>query len=191
MSELERRFLTTDPPKATGRAVRGYAALYNTRSANFGTTDRPSHEVITRGAFDNVLAGDVVALFNHNSDIVLARSVNGSGTLKLGTDERGLWYEFEAPNTSAGNDLLESIKRGDINSSSFAFRVDEAGQTWTPEGAGTLRTIKKVTHLFDVSPVTTPAYAATSVSARALIAGPVPTPILNCWKRRFDLIKSH
>ena len=188
-NEPERRFQTTSPPKATGRTVRGYAALYDSRSVNFGSPDRPSFEVIARGAFDSVLQNDVVCLLNHNSDIVLARSVNGSGSLKLGTDERGLWYEFEAPNTSAGNDLIESIKRGDINSSSFAFRVDESGQTWAKEGAGVLRTIKKITALYDVSPVTMPAYPATSVSARALAAIPMPTPILNCWKRRIDLLK--
>jgi HK97 family phage prohead protease len=125
-----------------------------------------------RGAFTEAITkDDVRALFNHDENFVLGR--NKSGTLRLAEDETGLKYEIDPPDTSYARDLLTVVGRGDVDASSFAFRViedmweyfeqddpDEA--TRTPP----LRTIKKC-ELFDVSPVTYPAYPTTSVSARA------------------------
>jgi HK97 family phage prohead protease len=100
---------------------------------------------------------------NHNEDKgVLARSKNGSGSLTLEIDERGLKYSFEAPNTNLGDELLEGIRRGDITTSSFAFRVGK--DKWDKRSDGTyLRTICNISELFDVSPVYRAAYDATSV----------------------------
>jgi len=158
--------------KDKSRVVRGYAAKYKTKSDNLGTRDYEFFEVIEPGAFDDVLNEDVRALFNHDANQILARSKGGKGTLRLGVDDTGLWYEFEAPDTRAGNDLLVSLRRGDVDQSSFAFTVSKDGQEWaevrTDEKTTVTRTIKKVERLFDVSPVTYPAYADTSVSVRAL-----------------------
>lgn len=187
----ERRFLAAEAPTATGRTVSGYASRFNSRSENLGSPDRPIYEIILPGAFDGVLGDDVVAAVNHDETRPLARSRSGQGSLKLKVDSVGLHYEFEAPNTTTGNDLLESIKRGDIAASSFAFSVAEGGDTITRESTGgTLRTIHKVSRLYDVSPVTRPAYPAATVSARALPGDTdEPLPGVTNWKFLFDLLK--
>lgn len=159
------------------RTIRGYAAKFETMSEPLMSRDSKYkfRETIARGAFDGAVMDDVRALFNHDNNIVLARSRNGKGTLQLGVDEVGLWYEFDAPNTTHGNDLLESVRRGDIDQSSFAFVIDDDGATWETRGdyeADTdvthTRTIKKIKRIYDVSPVTEPAYADTSVAVRSL-----------------------
>lgn len=144
-----------------GRTIEGYAAVYN-QETDLGWF----REVILPGAFDGADMSDVRALFNHNPDSILARTA--SGTMSLEVDERGLKYRFEAPNTTLGNDLLEMIRRGDISQSSFAFTVGNGGDEWEEsEGRNDLRKIKKFRAVYDVSPVTYPAYAQTSVQARS------------------------
>jgi uncharacterized protein len=154
------------------KKVFGYAAKFNTRSENLGNEDRPLYETIAPGAFDEALLDDVRALFNHDPNAILARSKGGSGSLRLGVDEVGLWYEFDAPDTQAGRDLMTSLQRGDIDQSSFSFTVGREGQEWeearSDDGKVIVsRTIKKVSRLYDVSPVTYPAYPDASVALRS------------------------
>jgi HK97 family phage prohead protease len=189
---IERRFnegaveLRSEGEGSTAK-VRGYAAVFGKRSANLGTENYQFFEIIERGAFNEVLKDDVVALFNHDSNLILGRSRDGKGTLTIGADDTGLWYEFEAPDTQAGRDLNVSLKRGDIYQSSFAFSLNSDGQKWETktEGEKTVatRTIKKVSRLYDVSPVTNPAYPDTSVALRSLEAAapeaPTPEPVSN------------
>ena len=162
-----------DDAVAPVKTIRGYAAKFNTESENLGSSEYQFYETIAPGAFDDVLGDDVRALFNHEPDLILARSKAGQGTLKIGVDTVGLWYEFEAPNTQLGRDLVVSLERGDIDQSSFSFSVDRDGQSWSEvrDGDGPTivrRTITKVSRLYDVSPVTFPAYLATEVDCRAL-----------------------
>jgi HK97 family phage prohead protease len=83
-------------------------------------------------------------------------------SLELEIDDIGLRYAFDAPDTALGNELIEGLKRGDINQSSFAFTVKE--DTWERLDDGmVLRTINKIERLYDVSPVYDPAYYGTSV----------------------------
>lgn len=152
--------------------VWGYAAKFNTESENLGSERHQFREVIAPGAFDEVLQDDVRALFNHDPSMVLARSKGGNGTLRLSVDEIGLRYEFEAPDTQLGRDLVTSLRRGDVDQSSFGFIVAEDGQTWEErqdgEGPRFLkRTITKVRQLLDVSPVTYPAYPDATVALRS------------------------
>lgn len=164
----ERRYLTIPTEiraaENESRTVVGSAAVFNVQ-----TDLRWFKEMIDPGAFDEVLADeshDVVALFNHDDNMVLAR--RSSGTLKLWKEENKLMYQFDAPNTTAGNDLLESLKRGDIRSSSFQFEVSE--QKWQfddKDDRNDVRTIMKVSKLWDVSPVTFPAYEDTDVAKRS------------------------
>jgi len=153
--------------------VRGYAAKFNKESENLGTEKRQFKEIIMPGAFDDALGDDIRALFNHDPNQILARSKNGAGSLRVGSDETGLWYEFEAPDTQAGRDLVESLKRGDVDQSSFSFTVSRDGEKWEQEtaegGVETIkRTITKVSRLYDVSPVTYPAYPDATVALRSL-----------------------
>ena len=107
----ELRFLQAAEP-TTGRTVSGYALLFEARSANLGSTIAPWYEVIARNALPELSTQDVRALLDHESSKTLARSKYGSGTLKLSIDQKGLRYEFEAPESTAGNDLIEALKRG-------------------------------------------------------------------------------
>lgn len=150
------------------RHVEGYAVVFESQSEDLGF-----FETIERGAITQELVdhSDVFALLNHDDEKVLARSKNGVGSLKLTVDERGLKYEFDAAETQLGNDLLEYLKRGEINTSSFAFALDyndPEAETWTRKNGANYRTIHKIAFLHDVSPVWNAAYSATSVSQRSL-----------------------
>lgn len=184
------------------RRVFGYAAKFNSRSENLGSDSHQFFEILEPGAFDDVLLDDVRALFNHESSAILARSKNGEGSLKIGADATGLWYEFEAPDTQVGRDLVTSLRRGDVDQSSFSFRVGKDGQEWTEtkDGDGPTiftRTIKKVSRLYDVSPVTYPAYPDATVALRSLEEfrqqepeppAPIENHSLSHWQRRMGLI---
>lgn len=144
--------------RAEGRKLTGYAATFDneTRIADF-------HETIKRGAFAASLASgkDILALVDHDSSRVLARTK--SGTLRLSEDERGLKFELDVPDTSAGRDLLALAARSDLGGMSFGFSVSPDGEVWN----GDKRELRSVT-LHEVSVVQAfPAYDGTSVSARS------------------------
>ena len=149
--------------RADGRAaIIGYAAVYNRLSLDLGGF----REEILPGAFDKILnrqrgKGDVVALFNHDSNIVLGRT--SSGTLELSSDSKGLRYVVTPPVSRA--DVLELISRKDVSGSSFAFTVDPKQESFrTGEDGKAIRQIREVSGLYDVGPVLVPAYPQTSAS---------------------------
>ena len=142
------------------KKVKGYAAVFNSLSEDLGGF----REKINRNAFDNVLDDDVVAVFNHDMNMVLGRT--SSGTLKISVDERGLFTEIDMPNTTLGNDLTELVERGDISKMSFGFYVDR--DAWIESETDFVREVKEVKRLIDVSLVTKPAYNDTSVAVRSL-----------------------
>lgn len=144
------------------RTIEGYGAVFNQWSHNLGWFK----ERMERSAFDNVDMSGVIATFNHNFDNVLARA--DSNTLSLSVDERGLKYSFEAPNTTAGNDLLENVRNGNVKGSSFMFTVAKNGSTWTDGEEVDERVITQVERLIELGPVTTPAYPDTTVAKRDL-----------------------
>ena len=144
------------------RTVVGYALRWNIPSDGL-----PFEEVIEQGALDGVIArSNIFALLDHDQRRgILARSKYGEGTLKLSIDDKGLRYEFEAPRTALGDELLEYLRRGEITESSFCFTVES--ETWEKKSDDTWkRTIHKFDELFDVSPVYDAAYSKTSVNLR-------------------------
>jgi len=151
-NSMEKRLFNIETRMEEGETMNvvGHASVYNTMSEDLGGF----REIIAPGAFDDVLENDVRALINHDGNLILARTT--SGTLKLSTDEKGLKYEFDMPQTSYGKDLAISMKRGDVTQSSFAFTVEN--DNWETKDGMDVRTITKVKRLFDVSPVTYPAY---------------------------------
>lgn len=177
------------------RKIVGYAAMFN-RDANIAGI---FIERIAPGAFSAAIGrDDVRALFNHDDNLVLGRTK--AGTLRLTEDATGLHYEIDPPDTSLARDLVVSIERGDVSQSSFAFRPTR--EQWDETGDLPVRTILEA-ELFDVSPVTYPAYEDTEVGvrARALVAearsagrlgqrddAPAASPALNAKLRmRADL----
>jgi len=166
--DAERRFMSVEPieieERTEGenkRSITGYAAVFNKDSEDFGGWI----ERIAPGAFDDVVNDPAAILFNHDPNLVLAR--NGI-TATITQDSKGLKYRFDAPNTTLGNDLLELIRTKTIQGSSFAFTIKE--QKWMePDNKKepAIRTITKVERLYDVSPVTYPAYPDTMVALRS------------------------
>jgi len=122
-------------------------------------------EEIMPGAFDDVMNDDVRALFNHEVEYVLGR--RSAGTLDLTVDDIGQRYDaLYNPNDPDHVRVMEKVKRGDVNESSFAFDVKDA--KWSTRNGKDHRQIMKFSRQYDVAPVTYPAYPNTTVAARSL-----------------------
>ena len=160
-SPFERRYfkaaelrLKDDEGEPVG--ITGYAAVFDKWSEDLGWFK----ERIAPGAFTRTIKNaDVRALINHDPNLVLGRTRNG--TLRLWEDDTGLGYDVDLPDTSYARDLQASIVRKDITQNSFGFRTIE--DEWSEDGKK--RTLLDV-ELFDVSPVTFPAYRQTKVKMR-------------------------
>lgn len=162
--ELEKRHLPFEvrvERRDDGKVIiRGHAAVFGQLSEDLGGF----REQIAPGAFAEALqTDDVRALWNHNPDFILGR--NRSNTLVMSEDSRGLAIEIDPPDTQTVRDLvIVPMERGDVSQMSFAFSVRPGGQDWAKDDEGrVVRTLKKL-RLYDVSPVTYPAYPQTDVS---------------------------
>ena len=150
------------------RTISGYAARFydGTPATEYELWDNAVERILP-GAFDRaVKEDDVRGLFNHDPDNLLGRTA--AGTMRLTVDDKGLRYAIDAPDTATGRDVVTSIDRGDLTGSSFSFRVTSA--KWTDEaeddGGREIREILEV-ELFDVGPVTYPAYESTTAAVRS------------------------
>jgi uncharacterized protein len=142
-----------------GATLIGHAAVFNA----IVTFEQWFREQVIPGAFKkSIKESDVRALFNHDPNHVLGR--NKANTLRLSEDDTGLAYEIDLPDTQLAIDLAKSIDRGDISQSSFAFSVVKESWDYPAKGSTELplRSLREV-KLYDVSPVTYPAYEGTDV----------------------------
>ena len=123
-------------------------------------------ESIARGAFTEAIKGDVRALYNHNSDIVLGRT--SAGTLELRDTDAGLWGRIKInKNDTEAMNAYARIQRGDLSGCSFGFDIAPGGEDTTIRDDGSVHwTITRVDPLYEISPCVFPAYEATHVSAR-------------------------
>lgn len=177
--EIERRDISfeempdaelTIETRASGQtAIVGYAAKYNVLSLDLGGF----RERILSGAFDKVLSRqrgkqDVIAVFNHDPNILLGRT--SSGTLELSSDDKGLKYSVTPPAERA--DIISLILRKDLRGSSFAFTVSKDGESYASDAGGAVRSISQISGLYDVGPVVSPAYpsSTTGISMRSFQA---------------------
>lgn len=193
--ELERRDFVFAPgdelvveTRNDGQAVvRGYAVVYNRLSLDLGGF----RERILPGAFDRMLEAekderDLVSYFNHDPNMLLGRE--SSGTLRVFTDSRGVGFEVTPPKSRG--DVLELIGRRDVKGASFAFSVERGGDEFvTGDDGQVVREIRDAA-IFELGPVVTPAYPATSVavakrSYEAWMAshGKVPSPAARAAER--------
>jgi HK97 family phage prohead protease len=158
------RIEVRDAGEGTPPAIVGHAAVFDQLSEDLGGF----REIIKPGSFLAALAAsDVRALWNHNPDFVLGRQ--SSGTVTVAEDERGLGTNINPPDTQLIRDMvLTPMRRGDVNQASFGFWVDKDEWSTMPDGM-LLRTIVAFRELFDVSPVTFPAYPQTRLEARAVL----------------------
>ena len=153
-----------------GRKVGGYAIVWNSLSVDLGGfREIISPTAVTEDLINN---SDIIFNYNHDKNYMLGRSRNGEGTLSLRIDDNGLYFECDLPNSPMGDNIRESIKRGDLSQCSFAFTIDpndETAETWEHREDGIYRTINHIDGLYDVSAVIFPAYEETSISERAKI----------------------
>ena len=147
----------------SGICLEGHAAVFDSWSETLGGIF-PFKEKVRKGAFaESIGRDDIRALFNHDPNYVLGR--NRAGTLELVEDDVGLRVRITPPDTSWARDITTSIRRGDISQMSIGFVVED--DEWSSKDGIDTRELKKV-RLFDVSPVTFPAYTATDVGVRAM-----------------------
>jgi HK97 family phage prohead protease len=155
--------------------IEGYFSVFNSNYEIYpGCT-----ESVAPGAFSNTLGGDIKALCDHDTRLVLGR--NKAGTLELREDSHGLWGRITInPNDSDAVNLYERVKRGDVDQCSFGFDIREEEADFRDDGSVHF-TIRDV-ELFEVSVVTFPAYAETSVSARKRDVAEIQKRKLDAWK---------
>ncbi len=141
-------------------AIEGYFAVFN----SIYQIGEMMSESIAPGAFDNTLSGDIRALINHDTTLVLGRTK--AGTLQLRTDSHGLWGHIDInPNDTDAMNLYNRVQRGDVDQCSFGFDILNEETEYREDGS-IHWTIKEV-ELYEVSPCTFPAYEETSIAARA------------------------
>ena len=162
MKKTELRVYNNAGLSVKGRTLDGYASTYEAFSKDLGGF----REVIKRGAFATALNDkmDVIANINHDANLILSRT---DSSLKLESDNIGLKFNLEVPETTYGNDLIVNLRAGNVKSCSFAFIVKR--DKWTVDSNGyPLREIHEIGTLEDIAIVTTPAYNDTSVALRSL-----------------------
>lgn len=161
--------------------LRGYTAVFNSWSEPLGFFEDFAERIAPSAFAKTIGESDVRALFNHEPSNIFGRSKGSAGgTLRMTEDSTGLEFEVaELPDSSLGRDLAAMVERGDVDGCSFGFRT--IGDEWTsvrPDGAPTdgayadvveWRTLLEV-RLFDVGPVTYPAYPETTTEVRSKLA---------------------
>ena len=158
-------------------SIEGYFAVFNSiYEIAPGMT-----ESIAPGAFSNTLAGDIRALINHDTTLVLGRTK--AHTLQLKEDERGLWGHIDInPNDGDAVNLYERVSRGDVDQCSFGFEIRSEDTDISPDGSVEW-TIRDV-NLHEVSCCTFPAYTETSISARAEQRDEIKRRKLMAWREK-------
>lgn len=162
---------------APSRMITGYAILFNTPSAPlYADEEEEVREVIAPSAATKELLDgcDIKMTMFHDRQLILARSKNGAGTLSYGVDEKGVYFEFEAPNTVDGDKALELVKRGDIAGCSFMFsthyydRAYVSREVQRADGKTTITyKVNIITGIYDFTLAADPAYPDTTCEAEA------------------------
>ena len=142
------------------RFIEGYFIRFNEETELW---DGVFEEVAPEAVDDSLKNNDIRCLFNHDTNIVLGRT--GNGTLELRKDEKGLFGRVKInPNDKQAIDIYARIERGDINACSFGFNI--ISEEIQNRDDGTVKFILRKIDLHEVSPVTFPAYPTTSIEAR-------------------------
>lgn len=154
------------------KVVSGYASTFDDPYLLYDWGDYKVYEKIDRHAFDDCDMGDVIMQYDHEGRVFARKSNN---TLVVRTDDHGLYIEADLGGTAIGNQLYEEIAGGYTNKMSFGFRVAEDKREVTEDYDNNvttvMRTITKISKLYDVSAVSLPANDATEISARSFCNG--------------------
>ncbi len=176
--QTERRAGGGFSPAGSGRLA-GVAAVFNT-----ATRIGDFNETILPGAFRDSLAGgaDILLLVDHDQSKVLARTANGS--LSLRETAEGLTFEAQLPGTTLARDIRALAEAGTLGGMSFGFRVRKGGESWPSRDSRELRSVD----LLEISVVQAfPAYPTTSVAARSREAAAAAAGATAALLRRREL----
>lgn len=159
------------------KRIEGYFAVFDgTYEIAQGMTESIDHH-----AFDRTISGDVRALIDHDTALVLGRTT--AHTLELRIDEHGLWGSILInPNDQDALNLYARVERGDVNQCSFGFEITEEETDFRDDGS--IHWTIKDLNLFEVSVCTFPAYETTEVTARSAEAVQIRNKALEAWKQR-------
>lgn len=171
-----------------GNTLTGYAIKWNDESRVIREAGRTFTETIERSAFDTKGTGfdDIKLFFQHNNEMPLARTNNGS--LKLTNDPAGLYFEAELPDTTLANDIKELLNRGTLDGSmSFGFNATDI--RWSKDGK--TRSIHQG-KLFEISLVVDPAYKNTQSELRSdnivfVTDQEINTKRINTFRRNWNI----
>lgn len=175
MRSIESEFTTREDGEEL--TIEGYFAVFN---SNYDIAPGMS-ESVAPGAFSETLAGDVRALVNHDTTLVLGRTT--AHTLELREDAHGLWGKIAInPKDGDAMNLYERVKRGDVNQCSFGFDILDEESTISDNG-DIHWTMKKV-ELYEVSCCTFPAYESTNITARSAERDKIKERQAEAWRTR-------
>lgn len=177
----------------------GQAIVCGVRSVSLGYPGFRFVEIIDRAALDEADISDVEGVFNHNSDCLLGHTRSGTLTLERSQDgglNYRIAYDAQDPDHQR---VMRKIERGDVVGSSFVFTCSSGGCTWdeeqTPDGGSLyVRTVTKIDKVYDVCPVTSPAYTDSKAAKRSLDQHqqehPVPPtgPCMDLLERELTLL---
>lgn len=161
MEDIETRYSHLDNLETRDKdlTISGYAITFNSNSYDLGGFI----EQIDKRALNGVNLNNVYMLRNHNEDLVLGSTKNGSLILEI--TERGLYFSVNLPDTERGRETYKLVKRGDLDSMSFGFTVEK--DTWNMRQEPNIRNVEKIGKLFEISLVNFPAYEDSKISKRS------------------------
>ena len=164
MNKKEVRFFEFENQSQEEMGVSGYAATFDKPTILYVVDGLEFREVIDKDAFKETDMKDCCFKYNHNDAVMILSRTRG-GSLKLKTDDFGLFFDSKLFDTQSGRDVHTLVKAGVLDRCSFAFTIAEGGARYDKQTR--TRIITKIEKLWDVSIVDTPAYDTTSVSARS------------------------
>jgi HK97 family phage prohead protease len=172
-SDLETRHILHEETRAKvvnaeSRTIRGYGIVFNKESVDLRAGGRVFREVIRPEAMQGIDMSRMLAMHNHDSNRLIGNAA--SGTMRTGVDATGVWYEVDLPDSPTGQDVFVSVQRGDTQGSSFQFTIAPDGERWSMRGGKAFREVTKFGGVYEMGPVSEPAYPDTSIGARSLEA---------------------
>jgi len=168
---METRFMVLPETQAVvvsegSRTIRGYGIVFNRESEPLWAGGRTFREVILPEAVQGVDLRSMLSMHNHKSDRLLGNT--RSGTMRVGVDSVGVWYETDLPDSPTGQDVLVSVSRRDTQGSSFQFDIKEGGDRWSIKNGMAFREVTKFNGVYEMGPVSEPAYPDTTIAKASL-----------------------
>lgn len=161
MNKFYTRAIIDQNENAESRTITGKAISFGTPSRYLGYIEYINKDAITQDLIDN---SNITFNINHNDDYMMARWNKGQGTLEVELRDDGVYFSFEAPPTTKGDELLWNIRNGNIYECSFAFTMSENGMHWfRNENDELCGEVMSIDGLYDLSAVTTAAYPDTDI----------------------------